>query len=232
MSDDLNALAVKIVHKFPETGLSKDDLILHFARKQNELCELIWESNKELLETLIYHVPYYVEELEENIKCQNIKPLQEKTKEGTDLEKEMKNRGHEEISLHSPQKKLGVDVKEIISNIDVKMNNIRINELIYNCKKKYNELQRRMSYLNSGSIGIFRKNIRVEISIIPATLKKLEKLLEKLSNGEILQELINVLIYIFHRNEVFNYDSRFSYTHLLFWWFRGKRWRSYSKCHI
>ncbi len=88
------------------------------------------------------------------------------------------------------------NVKEDQQNQESKKNtsinpNQAINTLIATSKKQYNELQRRLSYLNSGSYNVSSSRILFEKEELKKAILQLGEFIEKLSAGKYTQDLIS-----------------------------------------
>ena len=68
LEDNLKELATQMVNRFPYIGVSRDQLILHFARKEEKLCNSIKKYNQTILDALINLTPHFVEGIEKNVK--------------------------------------------------------------------------------------------------------------------------------------------------------------------
>ena len=71
LEDNLKELATQMVNRFLMMGVSKDDLILHFTRKNEQLCNLIKENNQKILDSLVFLTPHFVDGIKENVNVRN-----------------------------------------------------------------------------------------------------------------------------------------------------------------
>lgn len=71
LEDNLKELATQMVNRFPMMGVSRDDLILHFTRKNKQLCNLIKENNQKILDSLVFLTPHFVDGIKENVNVRN-----------------------------------------------------------------------------------------------------------------------------------------------------------------
>lgn len=71
LEDNLKELATQMVNRFPMMGVSRDDLILHFTRKNEQLCNLIKENNQKILDSLVFLTPHFVDGIKENVNVRN-----------------------------------------------------------------------------------------------------------------------------------------------------------------
>lgn len=71
LEDNLKELATQMVNRFPMLGVSRDDLILHFTRKNKQLCNLIKENNQKILDSLVFLTPHFVDGIKENVNVRN-----------------------------------------------------------------------------------------------------------------------------------------------------------------
>lgn len=96
--------------------------------------------------------------------------------------------------LQNPQQKNNTQIEEQVksTNLTSAINsNQVINSLLAASKKQYNELQRRLSYLNSGNYNISSSRISFEKEELRKALLQLSDFMEKLSAGKYTQDLIS-----------------------------------------
>lgn len=164
LENDFKDLSSKIASSFH----SQEEYYNYFMARAEKIANMIKSYNQSIINSLINLTPKLMEEL----KSENEKqPVTQETK----------------------QDEPSVTLGNLTSDIDSKLDDInKIDGLINACKKKYNELQRRFSYLTSGATSnINSSKIMLEKEEIRKALKQLTELIQKLSASKYATDLMS-----------------------------------------
>ncbi len=167
LEDDFRDLSKKIASEFH----SQDEYYRYFMSRKEKIENMISSYNYGFINALIQLTPKLMTEL----------------KDGKDKQTEQ-----------TPQKQINqnqssIELNNMINDIDSKLDiRSKVDGLINACKQKYNELQRRFSYLSSGAMAtVCSSKILLEKGEIRKALKQLDKLIHKLYESTYANDLIN-----------------------------------------
>lgn len=167
IDEDLKNLSVQIPGKFPLCGISTSQFYSHFIAKKENITNMIKSYNQEIIDSLLKLTPQLLEEFRKQ-------------------EEQNKSHGESQTSTTTTSA-VYIDKSSAVVNIEK-----AIDSLIATSKKRYNELQRRLSYLNSGkNYSVSSSKIMFERETIKKTLLQLSDFIEKLSAGKYAQDLIS-----------------------------------------
>ena len=163
LDSDFKDLASKIASDFH----SQDEYYSYFMAREEKITSMINSYNQNIVNSLINLTPKLMEELKN-----------EKAKKSTPQEVKQNNST--------------ADLNNLMNNINTKLDDMnKIDGLINACKKRYNELQRRFSYLTSGAVSnINSSKIMLEKEEIRKALKQLTELIHKLSASKYATDLM------------------------------------------
>lgn len=150
LENDFKDLSSKIASSFH----SQDEYYNYFMARQEKISSMIKSYNQSIINSLVNLTPKLIEELRS-----------EKEKQFVSYE----------IKQDEPSVNLGI----LMSDIDSKLADMsRIDVLINACKNRYNELQRRFSYLTSSAVSnVNSSKIMLEKEEIRKALKQLTDLI-------------------------------------------------------
>lgn len=188
LEEDFKSLSGKIANPF----LSQEDFYKYFMSKEEKIKNMIQSYNQNIINALINLTPTLVSELKES---------KEKQNEANKGQTTVPNFGEPATSNNSTIAVENVEKKEVKASAEVKRGPIESTDsfenikeeqeqLILACKNKYNEMQRRLSYLESGHYGSGSK-INVERAQLKHAISKLEEFIKSLYIGKNTQELIS-----------------------------------------
>ncbi len=164
LENDFKELSSKIASSFH----SQEEYYNYFMAREEKITNMIKSYNQSIINSLINLTPKLIEELKS-----------EKSKQPIS----------QEIKQNEPSVALG----NLTSDIDSKLDDInKIDGLINACKNRYNELQRRFSYLTSGATSnVNSSKIMFEKEEIRKALKQLTELIQKLSASKYATDLMS-----------------------------------------
>ena len=164
LESDFKDLSSKIASSFH----SQEEYYNYFMSREEKIANMIKSYNQSIINSLINLTPKLMEELKSEKRKQSVA-------------QEIK---HDESS---------VVLNNLISEIDSKLDDMnKIDGLINACKNRYNELQRRFSYLTSGATSkVNSSKIMLEKEEIRKALKQLTELIQKLSASKYATDLMN-----------------------------------------
>lgn len=164
LDSDFKNLASKIASDFH----SQDEYYSYFMAREEKITNMINSYNQNIVNSLINLTPKLMEELKN-----------EKAKKSTP----------QEVKQNNPT----TDLNNLMNNINTKLDDMnKIDGLINACKKRYNELQRRFSYLTSGATSnVNSSKIMLEKEEIRKALKQLTELIHKLSASKYATDLMS-----------------------------------------
>lgn len=164
LGNDFKELSSKIASSFH----SQEEYYNYFMAREEKITNMIKSYNQSIINSLINLTPKLIEELKSEKDKQPIP---------------------QEIKQDEPSVVLGNLTSEIDSKLD-DMN--KIDGLINACKNRYNELQRRFSYLTSGATSnVNSSKIMLEKEEIRKALKQLTELIQKLSASKYATDLMS-----------------------------------------
>lgn len=164
LGDDFKELSGRIANPL----LSKDMFYNYFVARKEKIADMIKSYNQSIINSLINLTPKLIEELKSEKEKQPVA---------------------QEIKQDEPS----VVLNNLISEIDSKLEDMnKIDGLINACKNRYNELQRRFSYLTSGATSkVNSSKIMLEKEEIRKALKQLTELIKKLSASKDATDLMS-----------------------------------------
>ena len=164
LEDDFKELSGKIANPV----ISKDMFYNYFIARKEKITDMIKSYNQNIINSLIKLTPKLMEELKNEKEKQPVA---------------------QEIKQDEPS----VVLNNLISEIDTKLDDMnKIDGLINACKNRYNELQRRFSYLTSGATSkVNSSKIMLEKEEIRKALKQLTELIQKLSASKYASDLMS-----------------------------------------
>jgi len=164
LEDDFKELSSRIANPF----VSRDMFYNHFIARKEKITDMIKSYNQTIIDSLITLTPQLIEELKS-----------EKVKQPV----------AQEIKQDEPSVVLG----NLVGDIDSKLDDMnKTDGLINACKNRYNELQRRFSYLTSGATSnVNSSKIMLEKEEIRKALKQLTELIQKLSASKYATDLMS-----------------------------------------
>lgn len=164
LESDFKDLSSKIASSFH----SQEEYYNYFMAREEKITNMIKSYNQSIINSLINLTPKLMEELKS-----------EKDKQPV----------AQEIKQDEPSVVLG----NLVSDIDTKLDDMnKIDGLINACKNRYNELQRRFSYLTSGATSnVNSSKIMLEKEEIRKALKQLTELIQKLSASKYATDLMS-----------------------------------------
>lgn len=181
LEDDFKELSSRIANSF----VSRDVFYNYFIAKKEKITDMIKSYNQTIIDSLINLTPKLIEEL--NSEKQNENKLQEPTHAPTKSFEELQSGIDsliEKYEIKKENKPIGQEVKQDDMN--------KIDGLINACKNRYNELQRRFSYLTSGATSnVNSSKIMLEKEEIRKALKQLTELIQKLSASKYATDLVS-----------------------------------------
>lgn len=172
LEDDFKSLSKKIANPF----LSQEDFYKYFMSKEEKIKNMIQSYSQNIIDSLIKLSPTLIEELKEN---------KEKEQAISSIDSTIAKEDNENLE----EEKISSAIKQESTN-SVKNIKVEQEQLILACKNKYNELQRRLSYLESGHYGSGSK-INIEKAQLKSAITKLDDFIKSLYIAENTQELIN-----------------------------------------
>lgn len=164
LGNDFKELSSKIASSFH----SQEEYYNYFMVREEKITNMIKSYNQSIINSLINLTPKLIEELKSEKDKQSIP---------------------QEIKQDEPSVVLG----NLTSEIDSKLDNLnKTDGLINACKNRYNELQRRFSYLTSGATSnVNSSKIMLEKEEIRKALKQLTELIQKLSASKYATDLMS-----------------------------------------
>jgi len=167
LESDFKDLSSKIANSFH----SQDEYYNYFMAREEKIANMIKSYNQSIINSLINLTPKLMEELKSEKEKQ---PVSQETKQ------------------NAPSDTLDNITSDINSKRDDMNNMNKIDGLINACKNRYNELQRRFSYLTSGATSnINSSKIMLEKEEIRKALKQLTELIQKLSASKYANDLMS-----------------------------------------
>lgn len=164
LENDFKDLSSKIASSFH----SQEEYYNYFMAREEKIVNMIKSCNQSILNSLITLTPKLIEEIK------------------NDKEKQY-------ASQESKQDRPSVTSSNPTSDINSKVDEMsKIDELINACKNRYNELQRRFSYLTSSATSnINSSKIMLEKEEIRKALKQLTEFIQKLSANKDATDLMS-----------------------------------------
>lgn len=164
LENDFKDLSSKIASSFH----SQEEYYNYFMAREEKIVNMIKSYNQSIINSLINLTPKLIEELKSEKEKQPVA---------------------QEIKQDNPSVVLG----NVVDNVDPKLSDMnKIDGLINACKNRYNELQRRFSYLTSGAASnINSSKIMFEKEEIRKALKQLTELIQKLSASKYATDLMS-----------------------------------------
>ena len=181
LEDDFKELSSRIANPF----VSRDMFYNYFIAKKEKITDMIKSYNQTIIDSLINLTPQLIQEL--NSEKQNENKSQETPHAPTKSFEELQSGIDsliEKYEIKKENKPIGQEVKQDDMN--------KIDGLINACKNRYNELQRRFSYLTSGATSkVNSSKIMLEKEEIRKALKQLTDLIQKLSASKYATDLMS-----------------------------------------
>ena len=178
---DFKELSSRIANPF----VSRDMFYNYFIAKKEKITDMIKLYNQTIIDSLINLTPKLIQEL--NSEKQNENKSQEAPHAPTKSFEELQSGIDsliEKYEIKKENKPIGQEVKQDDMN--------KIDGLINACKNRYNELQRRFSYLTSGATSnVNSSKIMLEKEEIRKALKQLTELIQKLSASKYATDLMS-----------------------------------------
>ena len=188
LEDDFKTLSSKIANPF----ISQEDFYKYFMSKEEKIKNMIQTYNQNIINALINLTPTLVSELKENKEKTNETnketttiPNHNVSSSSVDSTIAVENEEKKDEKISSEVKRGPIESTDNFGNIKVEQE-----QLILACKNKYNEMQRRLSYLESGHYGSGSK-INIERAQLKHAITKLEEFIKSLYIGKNTQELIS-----------------------------------------
>ena len=181
LEDDFKELSSRIANPF----VSRDMFYNYFIAKKEKITDMIKSYNQTIIDSLINLTAQLIQEL--NSEKQNENKSQETPHAPTKSFEELQSGIDsliEKYEIKKENKPIGQEVKQDDMN--------KIDGLINACKNRYNELQRRFSYLTSGATSkVNSSKIMLEKEEIRKALKQLTDLIQKLSTSKYATDLMS-----------------------------------------
>lgn len=187
LEDDFKDLSGRVANSFH----SRDEFYNYFIARKEKIINMIYSYNQMVINSLITLTPHVIEELKEAKQKENTQQSQQQSATtsvnlesfASDFDSKI-----EEINDEVKKDNTLQEIKQSPTNLE----NITVNQdqLINACKVKYNELQRRLSYLQNGNYGS-GSTIYAERGKLRHIIPQLDDFIKNLSMGKYAQDLIN-----------------------------------------
>ena len=191
LRDDFKELSSKIANPY----LSQESFYNYFVAREEKITNMIKSYNQTIINSLITLTPQLIEELKsEKLKDNTQQQTQQQaTATSVNLENLIADIDSKIAEVNGEKKKdtTSQEIKQAPTTPS-NLGNVIANQdqLINACKVKYNELQRRLSYLENGNYGSGSK-INVERGQLRYVISQLDDFIKSLSMGKRTQDLID-----------------------------------------
>lgn len=190
LEDDFKELSSRIANPF----VSRDMFYNYFIARKDKITDMIKSYNQTIINSLITLTPKIIEELKsekqkENTQQQIQQPQQQATTTSVNLENLIADIDAKIEEINGEKQKDNTSQER--NQVPTNSGNVTVNQeqLINACKVKYNELQRRLSYLANGNYGSGSR-INAERGQLRYVISQLDDFIKSLSMEKRTQELI------------------------------------------
>lgn len=190
LEDDFKELSSRVANPF----VSRDMFYNYFIARKNKITDMIKLYNQTIINSLITLTPKLIEELKrENPKEITQKQVQQTQQQATTTSSNLENlitnidTKIKEINGEKKKDDTSQEKNQVLAN----SGNVTVNpdQIINACKVKYNELQRRLSYLSNGNYGSGSR-INTECAQLRHVISQLDDFIKVLSIEKNTQDLI------------------------------------------